>query len=124
MQTNYTIRAAQPADAAVCVPIIIDTIGSIAYTLSGSQDKQITLQVLTHFFEQPANRISYQNCFVIEVLGQIVGVLIDPLSAAVLFFVAWTVLMIFIYSVGYHNYGQPAGDHDHAGLPPHGATVE
>jgi NADH-quinone oxidoreductase subunit L len=31
--------------------------------------------------------------------------------------------MIFIYSVGYHNYGQPAGDHDHAGLPPHGATV-
>ncbi len=52
-----------------------------------------------------------------------IGVLIDPLSAAVLFFVAWTVLMIFIYSVGYHNYGQPAGDHDHAGLPPHGATV-
>src|SRR5512139_3917947 len=27
-----------------------------------------------------------------------VGVLIDPLSAVVLFFVAWTVLMIFIYS--------------------------
>jgi len=53
-----------------------------------------------------------------------VGVLIDPLSAAVLFFVAWTVLMIFLYSVGYHNFGQPAGDHDHAGLPPHGATVE
>lgn len=53
-----------------------------------------------------------------------IGVLVDPLTAAVLFFVAWTVLMIFIYSVGYHNYGQPAGDHDHKGLPPHGATVE
>ncbi|MBI5952990.1 MAG: NADH-quinone oxidoreductase subunit L [Chloroflexi bacterium] len=52
-----------------------------------------------------------------------IGVLIDPTSAAVLFFVAWTVLMIFLYSVGYHNYGQPAGDHDHKGLPPHGATV-
>ncbi len=52
-----------------------------------------------------------------------VGVLIDPLGAAVLFFVAWTILMIFLYSVGYHNFGQPAGDHDHAGLPPHGATV-
>src|SRR5437868_6263352 len=52
-----------------------------------------------------------------------VGVLIDPLSAVVLFFVAWTVLMIFIYSVGYHNFGQPAGDHDHPGLPPHGATI-
>ncbi len=52
-----------------------------------------------------------------------VGVLIDPLSAIVLFFVACTVLMIFIYSVGYHNFGQPVGDHDQAGLPPHGATI-
>jgi NADH-quinone oxidoreductase subunit L len=52
-----------------------------------------------------------------------IGVMIDPTSAAVLFFVAWTVLMIFLYSVGYHNFGQPEGDHDHAGLPPHGATV-
>jgi NADH-quinone oxidoreductase subunit L len=53
-----------------------------------------------------------------------IGVLVDPLSAVTLFFVAWTVLMIFLYSVGYHNFGQPKGDHDHAGLPPHGATVE
>ncbi|HEX7976276.1 MAG TPA: NADH-quinone oxidoreductase subunit L, partial [Anaerolineales bacterium] len=40
-----------------------------------------------------------------------------------LFFVSWTVLMIFLYSVGYHNFGQPKGDHDVKGLPPHGATV-
>jgi NADH-quinone oxidoreductase subunit L len=53
-----------------------------------------------------------------------IGVLIDPLSAIVLFFVAWCVLMIFIYSIGYHNFGQPKGDHDHKGLPPHGATIE
>ncbi|HUI90396.1 MAG TPA: NADH-quinone oxidoreductase subunit L [Anaerolineales bacterium] len=53
-----------------------------------------------------------------------VGVQIDPLGAVVLFFVAWTVLMIFIYSVGYHNFGQPKGDHDIAGLPPHGASDE
>ncbi len=52
-----------------------------------------------------------------------IGVLIDPLSAATLFFVAWTIFMIFLYSVGYHNYGQPQGDHDKPGLPPHGATV-
>ena len=51
-----------------------------------------------------------------------IGVLIDPLSAVTLFFVAWTVLMIFIYSIGYHNFGQPRGDHDVPGLPPHGAT--
>ncbi|MDL1941737.1 NADH-quinone oxidoreductase subunit L [Chloroflexi bacterium CFX2] len=53
-----------------------------------------------------------------------IGVLIDPLGAAVLFFVAITIFMIFLYSVGYHNFGQPEGDHDHKGLPPHGATVE
>jgi NADH-quinone oxidoreductase subunit L len=52
-----------------------------------------------------------------------IGVLVDPLAAIVLFFVAWTVLMIFVYSVGYHNFGQPAGDHDAPGLPPHGASV-
>jgi len=52
-----------------------------------------------------------------------IGVWIDGLSAATLFFVGWTVLMIFIYSVGYHNYGQPAGDQDKKGLQPHGATI-
>jgi NADH-quinone oxidoreductase subunit L len=52
-----------------------------------------------------------------------IGVLIDPLGAVVLFFVAWTIFMIFLYSIGYQNFGQPAGDHDRAGLPPHGATV-
>lgn len=53
-----------------------------------------------------------------------IGVAIDPVGAVTVFFVAWTVLMIFIYSVGYHNYGQPKGDHDQPGLPPHGATVK
>jgi NADH-quinone oxidoreductase subunit L len=52
-----------------------------------------------------------------------VGVLIDPLAAVVIFFVAWTVLAIIIYSVGYHNFGQPQGDNDVKGLPPQGATL-
>lgn len=53
-----------------------------------------------------------------------IGVQVDPLSALALFFVAWTIFMIFIYSVGYHNFGQPKGDHDRPGLPPHGATIK
>jgi len=53
-----------------------------------------------------------------------IGVLIDPLGAAVLFFVSITIFMIFLYSVGYQNFGQPEGEHDVKGLPPHGATVE
>jgi NADH-quinone oxidoreductase subunit L len=52
-----------------------------------------------------------------------IGVLVDPLGAIALFFVAWTVLMIFLYSIGYHNFGQPAGEHDQPGLPPQGATI-
>jgi NADH-quinone oxidoreductase subunit L len=52
-----------------------------------------------------------------------IGVQVDPFSAVVLFFVAWTVLAIFVYSVGYHNFGQPRGEHDLPGLPPHGATI-
>jgi NADH-quinone oxidoreductase subunit L len=52
-----------------------------------------------------------------------IGVLIDPLSAATLFFAAWTIFMIFLYSVGYQNFGQPQGDHDVKGLPPQGATI-
>ncbi|MEI8131474.1 MAG: NADH-quinone oxidoreductase subunit L [Leptolinea sp.] len=52
-----------------------------------------------------------------------IGVRIDPLSAVTLFFVAWTILAIFIYSIGYQNYGAPIGVHDQPGLPPHGAMV-
>ena len=52
-----------------------------------------------------------------------IGVQVDALTTVTLFFGAWTILMIFIYSVGYHNFGQPKGDHDLPGLPPEGATV-
>ncbi len=53
-----------------------------------------------------------------------IGVAVDPLTVLMLFFVAWTVLMIFIYSIGYHNYGQPAGAKDRPGLPPQGADIK
>ncbi len=52
-----------------------------------------------------------------------IGVAVDPLTVLMLFFVAWTVLMIFIYSVGYHNFGQPASAKDKPGLPPQGADI-
>lgn len=58
------IRRAQPADAAACVPLIIDAIGDIAHTLSGSTNAAETLCVLTHFFAQRHNRISYQHTWV------------------------------------------------------------
>jgi NADH-quinone oxidoreductase subunit L len=38
------------------------------------------------------------------------GVLVDPLTVVVLFFVLITLLAIFVYSVGYMNYGTPNQD--------------
>jgi NADH-quinone oxidoreductase subunit L len=51
----------------------------------------------------------------------VIGAQVDALGALGLFFVSWTVLMIFIYSTGYHNFGQPVGEKDQPGLPPQGA---
>ena len=52
-----------------------------------------------------------------------IGVMIDPLSPSHFSLLPGQYLMIFIYSVGYQNFGQPEGDHDRAGLPPQGATI-
>jgi len=53
-----------------------------------------------------------------------IGVLIDPLGAVSLFFVAWTCLAIFIYSIGYHNFGKPRDPEDRAGLPPRAGGID
>lgn len=53
-----------------------------------------------------------------------IGILVDPLSAVTLFFVAWTCLAIFLYSVGYHNFGKARDPEDRAGLPPHAGGIE
>jgi NADH-quinone oxidoreductase subunit L len=47
------------------------------------------------------------------------GVLVDPLTAIMLFFVPLACSMIFIYSVGYGNWGKPRDPHDTPGNPPH-----
>ena len=53
-----------------------------------------------------------------------VGTWIDPLTAVTLFFVAWTMLAIFVYSVGYHNFGRAGDSKDRPGLPPHAGGIE
>ncbi len=47
------------------------------------------------------------------------GVMVDPLTAVMLFFVSLACLMIFVYSVGYSNWGKPRDSHDTPGNPPH-----
>jgi NADH-quinone oxidoreductase subunit L len=52
------------------------------------------------------------------------GVLVDPLTAVTLFFVAWTCLGIFVYSIGYHNFGKARDPEDKQGLPPREGGIE
>ncbi|MFK7804324.1 MAG: NADH-quinone oxidoreductase subunit L [Anaerolineae bacterium] len=47
-----------------------------------------------------------------------IGVSVDPLNAVMLFMVPFAVFMIFIYSVGYHNFGKEPGAI--LGIPNHG----
>ncbi len=52
------------------------------------------------------------------------GIQIDRLSILGLFFVSWTLLAIFVYSIGYHNFGQAADPADVKGLPPASGGIE
>ena len=53
-----------------------------------------------------------------------IGTWVDPLTILTVFFVAWACLAIFVYSVGYHNFGKPRDPEDKPGLPPHGGGIE
>ena len=97
-------------------------VGAAALSWLGSMIVFMRALRVEHLGENPFT--SAINWIPIADTWLMIGVRIDPLSAVTLFFVAWTVLMIFLYSIGYHNYGQPEGDHDRPGLPPHGATVK
>ncbi len=48
-----------------------------------------------------------------------IGVMVDPLTAIMLFMVPIACLMIFIYSVGYGNFNKKPDSHDKPGFPPH-----
>ncbi|MEZ4515490.1 MAG: proton-conducting transporter membrane subunit [Chloroflexota bacterium] len=50
------------------------------------------------------------------------GVAVDPLGAVMLMMVSFAVTMIFVYSVGYHNWGHGLGTHK--GEPQHDMTEE
>jgi ribosomal protein S18 acetylase RimI-like enzyme len=70
------IRQAVPSDAVKAVPLILEAIGQIAFVLSGTSDSQETARILTGFFEQEGNRVSYQNALVMKEEGELVGVTI------------------------------------------------
>jgi ribosomal protein S18 acetylase RimI-like enzyme len=70
------IRQAVASDAVKAVPLIMQAIGHIAFLLTGTTDSQEAASILSDFFGQEDNRISYQNALVMEEEGEVVGVAI------------------------------------------------
>jgi hypothetical protein len=63
------IRQAVASDAVKAVPLIMQAIGHIAFLLTGTTDSQEAACILSDFFGQEDNRISYQNALVMEEEG-------------------------------------------------------
>ncbi|MCQ6562508.1 GNAT family N-acetyltransferase [Paenibacillus mendelii] len=70
------IRTALPEDAHAAVPLLFEAIGDITYILMGTDDTEKALEAMTFWFSQPANRLSYENCIVIEAEGRVAGALL------------------------------------------------
>jgi ribosomal protein S18 acetylase RimI-like enzyme len=66
VQDGEVIRPAVPSDASEAVPLILNAIGSIAFVLTGTTDRQEAGFILDQFFRQKRNRVSYENALVVE----------------------------------------------------------
>jgi ribosomal protein S18 acetylase RimI-like enzyme len=64
------IRPAVPGDAPKAVPLILEAIGSIAFLLTGTNDRKEAELILGRFFRDKGNRVSHQNALVLEDSGE------------------------------------------------------
>jgi len=58
------------------IPLILQAIGHIAFVLTGTTDSQEVASILSDFFGQEDNRISYQNALAMEEQGGAGGYLL------------------------------------------------
>ncbi|MCT4794243.1 GNAT family N-acetyltransferase [Exiguobacterium alkaliphilum] len=70
------IRQAKPADATNVAPLVYAAIHDIAYSLTGTKQKEQVLERLAMWIGRPANRLSYENIWVAESEGTIAGIII------------------------------------------------
>jgi len=70
------IRNATRDDRAQAAVLIYDAIHDIAHALTGETDKQNVLQQLEAFYCQEVNRMSYHNCLIKSVEGEVVGIVV------------------------------------------------
>lgn len=70
------IRRAKPNEAIAAARLMRMAIQDIAEVLTGEEKEERILEVLAHFFEQRNNRLSYENCFVCDINGSVVGLIL------------------------------------------------
>lgn len=71
----YVRRAIQD-DATAAARLIRMAIQDIGEALTGEEKETRILEVLADFFKQERNRLSYENCFVCDVDGTVVGLIL------------------------------------------------
>ncbi|MBP3962446.1 GNAT family N-acetyltransferase [Paenibacillus lignilyticus] len=69
-------RIAARDDAPEVIPLLLEAIGSIAYLLTGASDEIEAAELLTTFYKQPGNRVSFDNVIVAEQEGRIAGMVV------------------------------------------------
>ncbi len=67
------LRNARKEDAAGVLPLMMDAIGSIAYSLTGEESPEEAMAVLEEFYSCEENRLSYENVTVLEMEGRVAG---------------------------------------------------
>ncbi|MCL6572985.1 MAG: GNAT family N-acetyltransferase [Bacillus sp. (in: Bacteria)] len=73
---NLHIRRANPEDAVIAVPLIIDAIGEIASQMTGETDPIAVEQELIGLFKHEDNRHSYLHTFVAEHQNAVIAVMV------------------------------------------------
>jgi len=70
------IRQAVPEDNEQAIGLLFEAIGDISYVLTGATEEADALSAMRSLFRQPGNRLSYQNCTIVEMEGQIAGAML------------------------------------------------
>jgi len=70
------IRQAVPEDNEQAVLLLFEAIGDISYVLTGATEEADALSAMRSLFRQPGNRLSFHNCTIIEIEGQIAGAML------------------------------------------------
>jgi len=73
---NITIRQAQPADAELAAPLIIDAIGDIAKRMTGETEWDKVEQELCVLFKREDNRHSHLYTYIAELDGKVAGTMV------------------------------------------------